>query len=169
MEKLHGLNVTQFLESSYRVDLGLWSWQSHRKSACWTTLPSAALRMCRLPVSQRAAILSATCCENVEAGQDRDGKGRPIKPKRERNSLRHSLSWEPNPQRWLSKARERSVCAQAARVQTHSHLLSFSGEREKGGKSISRAKYFHSEESPRGCSLLFLSAGANHKQWRPVL
>lgn len=172
MKKLNGLTITLFLESPSRVDLGLWPWQPHRRvSTLDGSPPSAALRMCRLLVSQRSAILSATCCETVEAGQLRDGKGGPIMPKRKRNSLRYSLSCEPNPQHWLSKARKGAACASlpAYTLPPPPRISCPFLESKRGGKSTSRAKYFHSEESPRGCLLPFLSAGADHKQWRPVL
>lgn len=160
-KKLHGLNVAPFLAYGHG--------SSHRRVGTrWMPLCLLLLRGCVIcRWVKRSAVLSSTCCETVEAGQDRDGK------KRRGMVTVWGIPWAVS--QTLSADYQRPEREpRAARVhppiRPHPPRVScpfLAGE--KGGESTSRAKYFHSEESPCGRLLLFLSAGADRKQWRPVL
>lgn len=91
-----------------RSILGLWTWEFTQKSrhTLDASLPSAASRMCHLPVSQKVcrSVFHLLWNRGSRTGQRRK------KEKRNGNGLRYSLSCEPNPQRWLSKARKGAAC-----------------------------------------------------------
>lgn len=156
--KLPRLNVTPFLESFSRVDLGVWVLQWHRKVG---TLSAFCWWVKGLPLCQPPAVKPWK--------QDRTETEKEGRPSQRENVIVWGILRAVSQTLSTDYQRpEREPCALRLPAFTPPRVSCPFLASERGGKSTSRAKYFHSEESPRGCLLLFLSAGADRKQWRLV-